>query len=201
MHKILFRGSKEASKVFGITAVALTLSFGFAYATGQQVMRMGANDPQTEIIEGISEALNQGQDPKAFSSLNPTDLNKSLSPFVIVFDSEGKVVAGTAQLDGQIPVPPSGVFDAARVKSESRLTWQPKKDMRIAAVVKLYAGSGESKGFVLAGKSLRETENRARELLKLTGIAWAAALVVSFLAVILLFSNKEENQEHHQELG
>lgn len=191
MHKI----SKEAGKVFGITAVALTLSFGFAYAIAQQSMRMGANDPQTEIIEGVIEALSQGQDPKAFASLNPTDLSKSLSPFVIVFDTEGKVVAGTAQLDGQAPVPPSHVFDAAKTKGLNRLTWQPRAGVRLATIVKPYAGSGESKGFVLSGKSLKEVESRTRELLKLTVIAWAAALVVNLLVVMLLFGKKEENQE------
>ena len=95
MHKILFDGSRQAGKVFGITAVLITLAMAFAFLVGQQLLRMGANDPQVEIIEGISEALGLGQDPEAFSSLNPTDMAKSLSPFVIIYDSQGKAVSGT----------------------------------------------------------------------------------------------------------
>lgn len=196
MHKILFNGSRQAGKVFGITAVSITLAIGFAFLIGQQLLRMGANDPQVEIIEGISEALGLGQDPAAFSSLNPTDIAKSLSPFVIIYDSQGKVVSGTGQLDGQAPTPPSAVFDIAKAKGQHRLTWEPKKGIRSAVVIKEYK-AGETSGFALVGKSLREVELRTKTLLKFSGIAWAIALVVSMLAVNLLFARKEEHDHSH----
>ena len=192
---------KNALKVFIPVGVALTLSFGFAYGVGQQVLRGGANDPQVEITEGVSDALAQGQDPEAFSSLAPVDITKSLSPFVAVYDKDGKAVSGTAQLDGQMPTPPQGVFDAAKAKGENRLTWEPKQGVRVAAVVKSYS-AGETSGYVLAGRSLRETEARTQNLLKLTAIAWAVALVITLLVVNLLYGKKEEHShaegEHHE---
>ncbi len=196
MHKILFRGSKEVGKIFGIVAVAVTLVMGFAFGVGQQVMRSLANDPQVEIIESVSDALAQGQDPQAFRSLASADMAKSLSPFVIVYDESGKAVSGTAMLDGQTPTPSNGVFDVAKAKGENRLTWMPKKGVRIAAIVKSYS-SEQGKGFVLAGKSLREMEARVKNLLKLSVIAWAGALIVSSFAINLLFGKKQEHQEHH----
>lgn len=206
MHKTLFRGSKDAAKIFGVAAVVLTLSVGVAYGVGQQVLRSSANDPQVEITEGVADALNQGQDPQAFGSLAPVDLEKSLSPFVIVLDQDGKVIAGTAMLDGQTPTPPSGVVDAAKAKGENRLTWEPKPKVRVAAVVKPYSFKDASsttsvEGFVLAGKSLREVDARAQNLLILSGVSLAAGLVVVLLAVNVLYGKKEEHNhpegEHH----
>lgn len=195
MMKKMFASSPMVWKVFGVIAVALTLAMGFAYAVGQQVFRISANDPQVEIIEGVSDALVQGQDPQAFASLNPVDMAKSLSPFVIVYDEAGKPVSGTALLDGQTPAPPKAILDFAKSKGENRITWQPKTGVRIAVVIKPYT-SGQTNGFVLAGKSLREVEARTRNLLKLTGLSWAIALVVNLLAANLLFGRKEE---HHAE--
>ncbi|MBI3231698.1 MAG: hypothetical protein HYZ51_01295 [Candidatus Doudnabacteria bacterium] len=134
------------------------------------------------------------KDPKAFSSVNQTDVTKSLSPFVIIFDQEGKVVAGTAVLDKQAPVPPKSVFDVAKLKGDNRLTWQPRKGVRLAVIIKPYS-SKDANGFVLVGKSLKEVESRIENLFKLTALAWAIFVVLSLVAVNLIFGKKEE---HHQ---
>jgi len=184
---------KESGKVFALAAVIITLIMGFAYLIGQQVLRMSANDPQVEISESVVEALSQGQDPQAFSSLNATDMATSLAPFVIVYDAEGKAIAGTSQLDGQTPAPPKGVFDFAKAKGENRLTWKPKEGVRIAAIIKPYGG--EKPGFALAGKSLRETEKRTRNLLNLSLISWGTTLLISALGINLLMTKKQETDK------
>lgn len=201
MEQIFFKKSHGIGKIFAVVAVALTLAVAAAYVLVQQNMRMNANDPQVEITEGIVEALSQGQDPQAFSSLNPTDLTKSLSPFVIVYDGEGKAISGTAELDGQIPTPPKGVFDAAKAKGQNRLSWEPKEKVRVAAVVTPYsavasdASSSPSSGYVLVGRSLREVESRIQTLTKLIAVAWAASLLICLLVINLVFAKKEEHSQ------
>lgn len=195
---LFFKKSQAVGRVFAIVAAAVTLALAFAYVLVQQSMRMNANDPQVEITEGVVEALNMGQDPKAFSSMNPTDLSKSLSPFVIVYDGEGKAISGTGEIDGQIPTPPKGVFDAAKAKGQNRLSWEPKENVRVAAVITPYSSAGgdasssPSSGFVLVGKSLREVENRLQTLTKLAAVTWAVSLLVCLAVINLALARKEE---------
>jgi len=193
---------KKVYREFLTLGVALTFSFGFVFLAGQQIIRMQANDPQVEIVEGVSEALNQGQDPSAFGSLNPTDIAKSLAPFVIVLDQDGKVISGTAVLDGQMPIPPKALLDASKAGGERRTTWQPRKGVRVATVIKPVSFSNNEinfSGFVLAGKSLREATQRTQILLQITGIAWVVSLLAVWLTVMAIHGKKEEHVHHEGE--
>jgi hypothetical protein len=67
---------------------------------------------------------------------------------------------------------PSGVLEFARTHGGHRLSWQPRRGVRQALVIAPVAG----KGFVVAGRSLRETEARKQQVLQLVGIAWAIGL-------------------------
>ena len=198
MENKLMSMSGGVGKIFVPAALVLTLSFGFAYFVGQQVLRNSANDPQVEIAEGVIEALNQGQDPEAFSSMSPTDMEKSLSPFVIVFDKDGNGVSGTTQLDGQLPTPPKNVFDSVDNVKGSKFSWQPKAGVRIASVIFRYkapaidASSTPSEGYVLAGKSLREVDARIQNLMKLTAVAWVIALLLVWGLILLVNRKKQE---------
>lgn len=70
-----------------------------------------------------------------------------------------------------------GVLDYMRQHGEERVTWQPEKGVRMATVVVRY-----DKGFVLAGRSMREVEIRISNIEKISGIAmlaiWAATLFI-----------------------
>lgn len=167
-----------------IVAVASFIVIGTAYVEVQQTYRNAANDPQIQIVEDIAGALGEGVPPENIIPPNPNDMTKSLSPFVIVYDASGKAIASTAQLNGEIPVPSSGVFDYIKAHGEDRITWQPQPGLRIAAVIQSY--SGTSSGFVLAGRSLREVEKRELNALYLALIGWAAVLIVSWFAVWVL---------------
>jgi len=199
MHHFTKRLGFNTGRFYIIPATVITFCMGLALLLALQVVRMQANDPQVEIAEGVSEALNQGQDPQAFGSLNPTDISKSLSPFVIVLDQEGKIISGTAVLDGQAPIPPKELLEASKLTGERRVTWEPKSGVRIASVIKPYSFTQDDQnfsGFVLAGKSLREANARQQNLLQIAGLAWAIGLVVAWIAVTHAHSKKEEHSEH-----
>ena len=70
---------------------------------------------------------------------------------------------------------PPGVLQHVRDSGEARVTWQPIGGVRIASVVVSY--SGATQGFVLAGRSLQETEDRVAKFQALIGLAWLATLV------------------------
>ena len=80
------------------------------------------------------------------------------------------------------PSLPDGVLQMTKALGENRLTWQPQVGVRIAAVI-----VASDKGFVLAGRSLREVEIResSAELFAIAG--WIASIVGS-LVIISVFA-------------
>ena len=165
---------------FGVT---ITLTFCFVYLIVQQELRLGANDEVVLIAEDVSSALGQGTPYAAFTSPRPVNIATSLSPYVIVFDEQKKMQSGSGVLDGAIPRPPSGVFDYVRSHHEERVTWMPKPGLRIALIGKYHAGVNP--GYVFAGRSLREVEQRIEALSVFALLAWLATIVSSFLLFVL----------------
>jgi hypothetical protein len=161
-------------------AIATAGLCGLAYMTVQQSLRQGANDPQIQMAEDAASALNGGASVNSIMPATNVELTTSLAPFIIVFDDSGNVLAASATLHGSVPVYPSGVLDYARQHGEDRVTWQPETGVRMATVVARY-----DKGFVLAGRSLREVEIRESNIEEISGVAmlfiWAATLFVIVL--------------------
>jgi hypothetical protein len=176
-------------KVFLVWVGVLALSFGFAFLIGQQVLRMSANDPQTEIMASFYESLSQGQDPSLFGSIPPVDMAKDLTPFVNIYDSEGKFVAGNGKLDDANPAPLKGVFVTAKQKGETYFTWSPKAGVRIATILKAYK-AGEKEGYILAGKSLKITQGRIANLMKITVLGFMVSVIVLWGVLNLVESVK-----------
>ncbi len=149
------------------------------YGIAQQLLRMGANDPQIQLARDAAASMAEGEDPLALLPPGQVDLGSSLAPFVLVYDTAGGVLATTAILHGQIPDLPAGVREFASDHGEDRVTWQPEPGVRIAAVVVPFDG-----GTVLIGRSLREVEERIDTLGQLAFVGLAGALVLTFLAVL-----------------
>jgi len=164
-------------------ALCVTVLSGLVYVAVQQSYRQSANDPQIQMAEGAAVLLEEGARPQDVVGGSKVDMTSSRAPFIIVYDPLGHVVASSAQLQSTMPGIPPGVFDSVRTSGEDRLTWQPQEGIRVAAVVTRYGGDNNSfEGFVLAGRSLREVENRESQLTQMVGIAWIVAMVGSFVA-------------------
>ena len=157
-----------------LAALVATAMALLTYTAVQQALRQGANDPQVQMAEDAAVALAGGAAPGNILPIAKVDPSRSLAPYLIVFDDAGRPIASSAELAGQTPTPPPGVFDYTRTHGEDRITWQPRQGVRDAAVVVRYAGA--SSGFVLAGRSLREVEAREDQLTAMVGLAWLAVL-------------------------
>ncbi len=160
--------------------IVITLLCGLMYTTIQQVLRQDANDPQIQMAEDAAEAFANGADPYALVPTRIVDLDRSLSPYLIILDENGKALASSGQLDNQIPTVPQGVLDYAKTHGENRLTWQPRKNVRSAIIVK-YFPSTQQRGYIIAGRSLREVEKREAQLAQQIFIGWLITLIVSFI--------------------
>jgi len=157
----------------------------------QQVLRLGANDPQIQMATDLAAGLSRfgvtdglRQETLWNSGGGVVDMSKSLAPFLIVYDNQGRPLGSTAQLGGQTPTPPAGVFDYVRQHGEERVSWQPMlgsvRGVRVAAVVERVDGA--QPGFVLAGRNMREVEVREHLVGQLATLAWLAMLGLIFVA-------------------
>jgi hypothetical protein len=167
-------------------AAAITLICATIYVAVQQDLRMGLNDPQIQMAEDAARALAAGQAPAVLipPSAYQIDISLSLAPYLAIYDPQGKLlVASNASLNGggSLPVPPTGVFEYTRQHKEDRLSWQPEPGVRSAIVV--VAVNGGQGGFVLAGRGMREVENRESALTTQVGAGWAASLIASLILV------------------
>jgi hypothetical protein len=184
-HMVMLRDSLSRPAIVFNAMVLAGIATGVAlalYAIPQHVLRSGLNDPQIQMAGdlavvldryGVNDGLQQGV-LSHFTSGGNVDMARSLSPFFIVFNDSGQALGSNAQLDGQTPVPPSGIFDYVRQHGEERLTWQPRHGVRIASVVVRVQGS--QPGFVLAGRNMREVESRIGDVKSMAGLTWLGML-------------------------
>lgn len=154
-------------------AALLTVTTVLVYGAVQHVYRSSANDPQLQIATDAANRLDAGASPQSVVGTFPVDLARSLAVHLTVFDRHGAVLASTARLDGAIPTPPRGTLDAVRGGGANLVTWQPRRGVRVAAVIIHWRG-----GAVLAGRSLTPSESRESDLEQLILAAWLGGLVV-----------------------
>lgn len=171
-------------KIWIPLAIVATLLCGLVYLAVQQDIRIGANDPQIQIAEDVARQLSTGQNPLDFIPPIKVDISQSLANYIVIFDSKGKVIGSSAQLDGKDPVIPQGVFTSTKNLGETRFTWQPKAGVRSAVVVDYYKGLNS--GYVLVGRSLKEIEKREDNLGLIVFIAWLVTLGTSLTATVIL---------------
>jgi hypothetical protein len=172
-------------------AAAITLICGIVYTVAQQLNRQSANDPQIEMAQDAAAALARGMEAESLVVGPKADIAMSLAPYLIIFDEAGKPVVSSGVLDGRIPSPPIGVFDYTRQNRQDILTWQPRPGIRSATVVRYF--SGARTGFVLAGRSLFEVENRIDKLMIGIAFGWLFTIISTLIVVLIIehFTYKE----------
>jgi hypothetical protein len=183
-HKERKRDVKTLLKYWILIAIIVTGLAWIPYVLVQQDLRLSANDPQIQLAEDLALQLANGQAPQSLLPTTQVDIARSLATYVIIFDNTGTPLASSAQLNGQTPQLPGGIFDYVRQNGEDRITWQPQTGLRNAIVVTRY--SGVSSGFVMVGRSLREIEKRIDGIQELTLFAWLSILLVSLLSSAFL---------------
>lgn len=163
-----------------ITAlIIIFIAFGTIYAVTQQAQRREANYPQVQIAQDAVAGLNLGKTPDNVTSGDMVDPSKSLAPFIIIYDKQGHVVDRTVDLNGQAPDVPLGVLAAASGQPYNAVTWQPRSDIRIAAVT-----IEANNYYVLSGRSLAEVEENENKTFSLTLLGFAGSVAV--LVVVYL---------------
>jgi hypothetical protein len=195
MQKILFR----TFALWLPFAVALTGAIGFAYAATQQNYRQSVNDPQIQMAEDAATTLAAEYVPAQVvpRGTTPIDIRKSLAPWITVYDANGTPLESDAVLDGAPPILPAGLFDtrtwqplksfSAPTGSETRVTWQPRTDVRQAVVLVSFAAS-HGIGYVAVGRSMRTVEERIAHLTETAAAAWGTSVLATFAIIFIMLA-------------
>lgn len=163
-------------------AAVITVVMGVLYMNVQQGYRTGANDPQIQLAEDISSSIKLGHSISPFLKDDTVDLSKSLSPFFILYDNDGKPIQSSALLNGKVPQLPAGVLDYVKVHDEDRITWQPQPGARLATVIKKTGSSPVA--FVAVGRSLKEVEVRESNLRTTVAGGWIVCMLIIGITAI-----------------
>ncbi len=156
-----------------LAALATALCVGM-YAVGQQVLRQSINDVPVQLAEDAASRLCgscETADPKTLAPQALVEIQDSLSPWLMVYDSSGKPVTGNAIYNGSYPVLPAGIFSNIDFWRHGH-SWQPDPSTRQALVV-IRAADGE---YVAAGRNMREMERHIEHLGALMFVGWLATL-------------------------
>jgi len=171
----------------GVAAAVLVLvSVVAGFIVYQFALMQPANHPQVEVADAAVARLNAGADPASVVPANQVEIG-SPDLYVMVLDSNRTVLATSAHLNGQTVVPPAGVFDYVRDHGDDRITWQPAPGVRSAIVVEAFRG-----GFVVAGRTLSDSENLEGPLVRIAIVAWLAVVVIG--GIVLLRAIRKPRQ-------
>ena len=151
----------------------VTVAALVAFIVVQQQLRGAANHPQVEMARDAAGKLNAGASPQSVVGGAPVDIASSADSYLIVVDSNGTLLASSAQLDGRAVIPPPGVFAYVHDHGEDVISWQPAAGVRSAIVVDSFRG-----GYVVAGRSLTGTEQAESALGLWSVLGWAAAVLL-----------------------
>jgi hypothetical protein len=177
------RINTTSGKLILLIAALATIVTLFAYAAVQQVLRQSANDPQIQLAEDGAYALSNGVAAATIASSPQVDAARSLAPFVMVIAPNGSVEASSGNIGGKVMTPPAGSLAYARHHHEDRITWQPKGNVRLAAVV--VWNSGPHPGYVVAARNLREVEIREGRIGQLASITIGAIVALSAIIAVI----------------
>lgn len=173
--------SASTFKLLLLFAFFITLTCGLVYATVQQNFRQSANDPQIQMVEDTTRALEAGASAQSLVGTSQIEIDKSLAPYMVIYDENTNVIASNAKLNNEPPKPPKGVFSFTKEHGQDRITWQPEENVRSAIVMQHYNG-----GYVLAGRSLREVELREAKLTQQIEGVWIAGMLGALVLVIIV---------------
>lgn len=161
-----------------------TLVIGSSYAMVQQATRLSADDLPLTTAQVAKQELESGSNAKDVVPSLKTDLKSDTSVFTIITDDSKHVLASSATLNGQTPLPPNGVFSYTSGHGSDHFTWEPQSGVRVATRVVTY-GKDPDGGFIITGQSLNQYEDRIAAFTYIAVAAWLAVVAWSYLLLLL----------------
>jgi hypothetical protein len=174
---------RQGFRLWLAVAGASTLVLGAAYSMVQQEARLSANVGPITTAESAKHLLESGSRPEKVIVGQKANLRSDYHIFSIVTDTNRRILASSAQLDGKTPLPPKGVFDYTAKHGSEQITWEPAKDVRLAIYTTTYKFADGS-GYIISGQPLKITEDRIGKITLIAITAWV--IIIAWVSLILL---------------
>ncbi|MES2202821.1 MAG: hypothetical protein V4474_00615 [Patescibacteria group bacterium] len=171
------------------SAVIITALCIGMYSVGQQVLRQSMNDVPVQLAEDGASKLDNGAVPaEVVPHGTPIiDIAKSLSPWLVIYDSAGKPLENTGQLDNWPPQMPLDTFNHLDFWRHGH-SWQPSTGVRQDVAM---VATKDGKYIVAAGHNMREMEMHVEHLGYLMLEGWIALMVfISGVQLAYVFGGK-----------
>jgi hypothetical protein len=101
----------------------------------------------------------------------------------MVYDKNKHLLATSGMMGSSKPSYPKGVLDHVDKYGEDRVTWQPHTGLRFATVAIKF-----DNGYIVAGRSLLETEKLISNIGRLVLMAWVAFFVCSIIGFVIVYA-------------
>lgn len=154
------------------------LSIMTSYVFVQQEGRSSINIPLLQLAQSVEVDIRTGVRTSEILKAQQIDLSVNQSPFITLYSLDKNVLGSSQRLDNRTLTLPSGVLDHARSNGETRVTWQPTRELRFATITDFVPAFG----YVSVSQSLKETEARA------TRGVWIALSALGFGALLSGFA-------------
>lgn len=160
----------------------VTFTCSLTYLVTQQSLRLGANELPAQLATDTAYNLQHGKNSQASIPANKVDISKSGDTFVMIFDKHKNLLVTSGLIGNQNPSYPKGVLDHVKKNGEDRVTWQTKTGLRFATVA-----IQTNTNYVVAARSLYETEKLIDKISGLVLIAWIAYFICSVIALGIIY--------------
>lgn len=164
-------------------AMVIIILAGTGFIAFQQSLRTSANESPIQLSEDYALMIKDENPQADLSVYTKVDMEKSLSPFLMILDKDGEVLQSTGSLGTKTVVPPKGSLEHAKINGQNRVTWAPKPGVRIATVITYV--DVEDTYFIVSGRNLRETDRKINQVRTIISAGAVSALVMS-LALFFL---------------
>jgi hypothetical protein len=144
----------------------------------QEMTRSSADDVPRAQAQRAADTLSRGGAPAQVAPAAATDLATDVGPFMTLYGANGAVQGHHSPARRRPPEVPRAVLAQAKAHGIDRVTWQSRAGVR-EAVIALPWRSTTAQAVVVAGASLRPSEDRQAQLLLLLLAGWLAATIGS----------------------
>jgi hypothetical protein len=190
-----------------VLAIAISFVFGFIFIATHQTIRSEANATLVDTAQNIAGYLENDdtidsqieQLSGQIEQSTKVNLANSDKVFVSIYDGEGKPNASTGNVKGTARELDKGVIDTAKKNGVNKISWAPESDVRVAIVV--YPIKKGDKGYLVVGKSLKETESNITRIGKILLVGWIITLLITLLSTIVLNNLIETLEDRKNKKG
>lgn len=172
---------KNIAVIWCLLLFLVTFTCALTYLVAQQSLRLGADEQPAELAANIAVKLDRGESIQTAFPDSKIDIAQSMTSFLMVYDNNKKLLSSTAMIGGNEPAYPQGVLEHTSEKGDNRVTWQPRAGLRFATVT-VKTGSG----YIVAGRSLHETERLIESIGKIVLLAWITCVICMSLGLLIL---------------